>query len=261
MFGFIKKCFFTAITFINFNLSSVNSLECVSMNNQECKIRTDIVNLNTNEHIFHPYSIKINRCKVSCNTIKDPYAKICVPDQIKEGNVKVFNLMSRTNETRHIKWHKTCKCKCRLDASICNNKQRSNEDKCRCECKELIDKERCDKEFIWNPGNCECECDRSCDIGEYLDYKNCNCRKKIIDKLVEECSENIDGNEMLYNETLDIISSSDNKISDSCVVYLISFSVFLIISISIAIYAYFFLYLKDKSTSSHYLRSLNINGY
>ena len=55
-------------------------------------------------------------------------------------NVKVFNLMSRTNETRHIKWHKTCKCKCRLDAIVCNNKQRWNEDKCRSECKELIDK-------------------------------------------------------------------------------------------------------------------------
>ena len=60
--------------------------------------------------------------KESFNTINDPYAKICVPDQIKNANVKVFNLMSRTNETRHIKGHKTCKCKCRLDAGICNNK-------------------------------------------------------------------------------------------------------------------------------------------
>ena len=47
--------------------------------------------------------------------------------------------MSRTNETRHIKWHNTCKCKCGLDASVCNNKQHWNDDKCRCECKELID--------------------------------------------------------------------------------------------------------------------------
>ena len=95
MFGFIKKCFFTAITFINFNLSSVNSLECVSMNNQECQIRTEIINLNTNEPIFYPYSIKIK--------IHDPCVKICVPDQIKGTNVKVFNPVSRTNETRHIK--------------------------------------------------------------------------------------------------------------------------------------------------------------
>ena len=170
------------------------------MNNQECKIRPEIINLNTNEPMFYPCSIRINKCKGSDNTINDPYAKICVLDNIKNKNFKVFNLTSRANETRHIKWHKTCKCRCRLDASVCNNKQRWNEDKCRCECKELIDKGMCDKGFIWNPSNCECECDKSCDTGEYLDYKNCNCRKRIIDKLVEECSENI-----YENETLDII--------------------------------------------------------
>ena len=259
MFGFIKKCFFTATTL--FNLSNVNSLECVLMTNQECKIRTKIFNLNTNEPIFYPYSMTINRCKGSCNTINNPYTKICVPDQVKNINVKVFNLLSRTNETRYIKWHETCKCKCALDASICNNKQRWNDERCMCECKELIDKETCDKRFIWNPSNCECECDKSCDIGEYLDYKNCRCRKKIIDKLVEEYSENNDGNEMLYNETLDIIPSSDNKTSNSCVVYITLFSVFLIISISMAICGYFFLYLKNRSTNSHYFGCLNINGY
>ena len=63
-------------------------------------------------------------CKGSCNTIKDPYAKLCVPDEIKNTNIKLFNLMSRTNETRHIKRHKTCKCRCRINASICNNRQR-----------------------------------------------------------------------------------------------------------------------------------------
>ena len=86
-------------------------------------------------------------------------------------------------------------------------------------------------------------------------------KKKKIDKLVEECSENIDGNELLYNETLDIISSSDNKTPDSCVVYIILFSVLLIISVSMTIYVYFFLYLKNKSTNSHYFGCLNINGY
>ena len=130
--------------------------------NEKCKIRTEIINVTTNKPMFYPYSIKINKCKGSCNTIIDPHAKLCVPDTIKNINVKVFNLMSRTNETRHIEWHKTCKCKCRLDASAsaCNNKQRWNEHKCRCECKELIDKEICDKEFIWKPSNCECECDK-----------------------------------------------------------------------------------------------------
>ena len=69
--------------------------------------------------------------------------------------------MSRTNETRHIEWHETCKCKCRLYASVCNNRQRWNDDKCRCECKELIDKGVCDKGFIWHRSNYECECECS----------------------------------------------------------------------------------------------------
>ena len=66
---------------------------------------------------------------------------------------------------------------------------------------------------------------------------------------------------MLYNETLDIISSSDNKTSDSCIVYIILFSVLLIINMSMVIYVYFFLYSKNKLTNSHYFGCLNINGY
>ena len=174
MFEFIKKCFFTALAFFSCNVLNVNSLECVSMNNQECKIRPEIINVNINEPVVYPYSITINKWKGSCNTVNDRYAKLCVPDTIKNINIKVFNLMSRANEARHIEWHKTCKCKCRLDASVCNNKQRWNEDKCS------------DKVFIWNPSNCECDCDKICTVGEYLDYKNCKCRKRLIDKLVEK---------------------------------------------------------------------------
>ena len=81
--------------------------------------------------MFYPFIIKTIKCSDSCNNINDCYAKLCVLDSVK-------NL--RTNETRHIKWYKTCKCKCRLDASVCNNKQCWTEDKCMCECKELIDK-------------------------------------------------------------------------------------------------------------------------
>ena len=101
--------------------------------------------------------------------------------------------MTRTNESRHIEWHETFKSNCRLDASLCCNKQRwnkDNKDKCWCECKELIDKAVRDKGHIWNPCNCERECDRSCDIGEYLVYENCKCRKKLIYKLIKQCTEN-----------------------------------------------------------------------
>ena len=167
MFGFIKKAFVIAMTLFNFNLTNVNPLECVSMNNQDCKTRTKIININNNEPVFYPFSIKVNKCSGSCNNIDDPYAKLCVPNVLKNINVKVFNLMSFTNQTKHIEWHKTCKCKCRLDSSVYNNTERWNKDKCRCECREeLFDKKRCDKGFIWNPSNCNCKCDKSCNIGE-----------------------------------------------------------------------------------------------
>ena len=159
------------------SISCVNSLECVSMNNQECKVRPEIGDFSSNYPIFYPFSIKANKCSDNCNNINDLYARICLRDVVKNLNVKVFNLMSLTNKTRHIEWHERCKCICRLDGIICNNKQRWNEDKCSSECKELIDKGVCDKRLFWNPSNCECEYDRGCDIGEYLDYSNCKCRK------------------------------------------------------------------------------------
>ena len=83
------------------NPPNVNSLECVSLKNQDCKVRPEIVDINSNNPIFYPFSNKINKCSGSCNNINNPYAKICVPDVIKDLNVKVFNLMSRTNEMRH----------------------------------------------------------------------------------------------------------------------------------------------------------------
>ena len=107
MWRFLKKTTF-------FNLSYVNSLECISMTNQECKARPKIIVVNNNEPVFYPYSIKVNKCSGSCSNINDPYVKLYVPDIIKKIIVKVFNLMSRINETRQIIWHKTCKCICRL---------------------------------------------------------------------------------------------------------------------------------------------------
>ena len=115
MFGFVKQIFISAMMFFGCNLSSVNPLKCISMNNQECKVRPQIVNVNSDEPVFYPFSIKTSKCSGSCNNINDPYAKMCVPDVVKNLNVKVFNLMSRTNETRHIDWHEACECKCRLD--------------------------------------------------------------------------------------------------------------------------------------------------
>ena len=94
--------------FFGCNISGVNSLnavplKCISMNNQECKVRPEIININSNEPTFYPYSIKVNKCSHSCNNINDPYAKLCVPDIVSNISIKVFKLMLITNKTRRIK--------------------------------------------------------------------------------------------------------------------------------------------------------------
>ena len=73
------------------------------MNNQECKVRPEIINIESNEPSFYPYSVKISKCSGSCNNINNQYAKLCVPDVVRNMNGKVFNLMSITNETRYMK--------------------------------------------------------------------------------------------------------------------------------------------------------------
>ena len=230
-----------AISFLN--MVKVKSLECMSVVNQKCMSRCKILDINPHEPVFYPDSIKVNKCSGSCNNINDPFAKLCVPDITKNINVKVFNLMARINETRQTVWHETCKCICKLISAVCNSRQIWNEDKCRCECKEdLINKMVCDKGYIWNPSNCACECDKICDIGQYLDYKNCVCRKSIVDKLVEKCINVIDGDTM-YNETLSINPND----CPSRTPYVVLFIVFLSISVVISgVFVYFHWYKNKK---------------
>ena len=83
------------------NLSSVNPFECISFKNQERNVRPEIINISANNPIFYPFRIKMNRCSSNCNNINDPYARICIPDTVNNLDAKVFNLISRTNETRH----------------------------------------------------------------------------------------------------------------------------------------------------------------
>ena len=75
MFGFIKKVFVVAMSFF-----SCNELKCVSISNQECRERPEVININCNEPLFYPYSILVNKCSGSCNNINDLFAKLCVPD-------------------------------------------------------------------------------------------------------------------------------------------------------------------------------------
>ena len=186
IFGFVKKVSFVGLTILS-GFTNASSLSCISMNNysryhnQECKTRPQVINVNGDEPVFFPFNIETSKCSGSCNNINYPYAKICVPDVVKNLNVKVFNLMSRTNETRFIEWHETSKCECKFGVNVCNNKQRWNKHKYRCEGKELIDKVVYNKGIVWNASNGECQCNKACNVGEYLDYEDSKCRKKLVD--------------------------------------------------------------------------------
>ena len=97
IFRFVKKVFFVGLTILSSftNANSLNAipLSCISMKNQECKTRPQVINVNSNNPIFYPFSIKTSKCSGSCNNINDPCAKICVPDVVKDLNLKVFNLI------------------------------------------------------------------------------------------------------------------------------------------------------------------------
>ena len=85
MFRFMKRIFVSAIMLFGYNLSGVNSLEYVSINNQECKVRQEIVNVNSKEPIFYPFSIRTSKCSGSCNNINDPFAKLFWLPQIHDS--------------------------------------------------------------------------------------------------------------------------------------------------------------------------------
>ena len=203
-----------------FSTLKVGALECVLVVNQKCMSRPKILNVNEGigEALFYPYNVLVNKCIGSCDTLDNPMSKICVPNVIKRVNMQVYNFLMRLNETRNVLWHESCKCVCRLNSSVCNNKQIWNSDTCRCGCNEdfagIIN---CNKGYTWNPSTCECQFDMWCKPEQYLDHKNCICKNKLIGRLNEECTG-------IINETM--INNKSNKTNDNT--YLILFTVFLI---------------------------------
>ena len=161
-------------------------------------------------------------------------ARICVPNIIKNVNMKVYNFLVRLNETRNVLWHESCKCVCRLNSLVCNSKQIWNINTCRCDCNEystgIIN---CTKGYMWNPSTCECQCDTWSKRGQYLDHKNCVCKNKFVVRIIAECAN-------VINETM--MNNRDNEDNDNTITYIFIglFSVLLLVGIvCFCIFAYF----------------------
>ena len=204
-----------------FSTLKVRPLECVSVFNQKCMPRPKILNVNEGigEALFYPYNVLVNKCSGSCDTLDNPMSKICVPEIIKNVNMKVYNFLMRLNETRNVLWYESCKCMCRLNSSVCNSKQIWNSNTCRCDCNEdfvgIINPLL--KGYMCNPSTCECQCDKWCKSGQYLDHKNCVCKNKLIGRVIEECTS-------VINETM--INNKETGNNNNT--YLILFIIFLI---------------------------------
>ena len=202
-----------------FSVLKVRALECVSVVNQKCMPRRKILNVNEaiGEALFYPYNVQVNKCSGSCDTLDNPIEKLCVPNVMKELNMKFYNFLTILNETRNVLWHESCKCVCKLNSSVCNNNQIWNDDTCRCDCnQDFAGMINCAKGYTWNPSTCECQCDMWCKSGQYLDHKNCVCKNKLIGRIIEECTS-------VINETM--INNKDNITNNT---YLILFLMFLI---------------------------------
>ena len=188
-----------------FSILKVNTLECLSVINRKCMPKPKILDINegVGEALFYLYNVLVNKCSRSCNMLDDSMAKLRIPNINKRVNVKVYNFLMRLNETHNVLWHKSCKCICRLNSSVCNSEQIWNSDTCRCDCNEdfagIIN---CTKGYMWNPSTCTCECDMWCTPGQYLGHKNCVCKIKLIGRVITKCTN-------LINETM----MNDKKIS------------------------------------------------
>ena len=199
-----------------FNIIKTKALECVSVVNQKCMPRPKILDVNegVGEALFYPYNVLVNKCSGSCTTLDNPMTKLCVPNVIKRVNMQVYNFFMRLNETRNVLLHESCKCVCKLNSSVCNNKQIWNDDTCRCDFNEdFTDIINCDKGYTWNPSTCECQCDTWC-----------VCNNKLIGRVIEECTSVI--NETMINNNKDNITNNTYLIL--FIVFLIGFIVFLI---------------------------------
>ena len=169
------------------------------------------------------YNVLVNKYSGSCDTINNPMAKLCVPGIVKRVNMQVYIFLMMLNETRSVLWHENCKCVCKLNSSVCNNKQIWNSDTCKCDCnEEFASIINCPKGYTWNPSTCECQCDTWCKPGQYLDHKNCICKNKLISRITEECTS-------VINETM--INDVDNKDNNTTYIFIVLFSVLLFVGI------------------------------
>ena len=137
---------------------------------------------------------------------------------------------------------KVVKCVCRLNSSVCINKEIWNSDTCRCDCNEdfcgII---TCTKGYMWNLSTCECQCDMWCKSVQYLDHKNCVCKNKLVGRVTEECTS-------VINETMMNNNNDNNTTWFNAITYVFIVLFWIALVICLCVFAHF-KWFKGKYTN------------
>ena len=129
----------------------------------------------------------MNKCNWSCNTVEDPFGRVCIPNRLEYVNLKVFDMIKGINDLKALSKHISYECRCEFDGRKYNSRQKWNNYKYQCDYIKPIRHRACEEEYSWNLNTCACECDKDCNIGENL--KNCGWTKNLVDDLVVTCDE------------------------------------------------------------------------
>ena len=146
------------------------AIKYVSLNNQPSMVRPRLINLYPDELHHYPFIISLDRHNGSCNTVEDPFGRICVLSDIEDANLKVFNMIKGRNESKPLIKHLSYKCRCEFEGRKFNsnklNLNSKNNDKYQCEREKPIKHPVCEEDYAWNPTIHACECDKDYEICE-----------------------------------------------------------------------------------------------
>ena len=213
-------------------VSTSNLTKCVSINIQKCMTQPVLINLHPDEYSqelrYYSFTVNLDWCSGSCNTLDDPSSRVCVPNETEDLNLHVFNIITGIIESRTLAKRISCKCKFNFDSKKCNSNQKWNNGKCWCECKNP--KEQCalQKNYICNTSP------YSCENGKYVG--------SIIDNSVVIFDEN-----MKETKTVSTKSTSKKAVRTKCAssnfyIWLAFLLITVALLIAVSIYCFFIKY-------------------
>ena len=148
------------IMILPISIVPVVGVKCDKLDNQPCLTRKTIVNTNKNEPRYYPFSIELNKCSGSCDTLDNPYAKNCLSNKTVKRDVKIYDMLYNRYIPMTFKEDVTCKCECRLNGSVCSHvMQKWDESECKCKCDSRFKDKYihvCKKGYVWDPNVCDC---------------------------------------------------------------------------------------------------------